>query len=175
MSKVLVVVYSYTGTSRRVAELLRSQQGWPLADITDVVPRTGRFAGLRCVLDSLLRRRPAIEYQGPFLKDFDTIVLVSPIWARRLAGPMRSFVARRRDHLPEFAVISVMGGSGAPNAVAEIGRLTGRSPLLATAFTTQEVDDGSFAARLQAFGTALHKAKEPQAAVRPVTLSPQSA
>ena len=175
MSKVLVVVYSYTGASRRVAELLRGQQGWPIADITDAVPRHGPFSGLRCVLDSLLRRRPAIRYEGPFLQDFGTVVLVAPIWARRLAGPMRSFLASRHDHLRDVALISVMGGSGAPNAVAEVGRLLGRSPLLSTAFTTAEVDDGSFATRLQAFGTALRDARKSSEVVRPVTLSPQSA
>ena len=105
-------------------------------------------------------------------------VLVSPIWAQRLAGPMRSFVARRRDHLPDVAVVSVMGGRGAPNAVAEIGRIIGRAPFLSTAFTTQEVDDLSFALRLRALGTtlgtALGSSKQSQAVVRPAVLSPQT-
>jgi hypothetical protein len=70
--------------------------------------------------DSLFRRCPEIRYDGPLPRNFDAVVLVSPIWALRLAGPMRSFAARRRDHLPDVAVISVMGGRGAPNAVAEI-------------------------------------------------------
>ena len=30
-------------------------------------------------------------------EDFRTVVLVAPIWMYRLAGPMRSFVARERD------------------------------------------------------------------------------
>lgn len=46
----------------------------------------------RRVLDSLLRRRPGIRYQGPDPADFRAVVLVSPIWMYRLAGPMRSFV-----------------------------------------------------------------------------------
>lgn len=174
MSGILVVVYSYTGTSRRVADLLCSQHGWCMAEIAEVRPRSGALGTLRCVLDSLLRRQPAIRYDGPTPKDFDTVVLVSPIWALQLAGPMRSFVARRRDHLPEVAVLSVMGGEGAPNAVAEIARLIGRVPVLSAAVTMREVDDGSCATRLQAFGTALNSANDPKAAVRPVTLSPQA-
>jgi len=175
MSKVLVVAYSYTGTSRRVAQLLCRQQGWRLAEIAEVRPRSGASGTLRCLLDSLFRRGPAIRYDGPLPREFDAVVLVSPIWGLRLAGPMRSFVARRRDHLPDVALVSVMGGRSAANAVAEIGRLLGRAPLLSTSFTMQEVDDGSFAGRLQAFGTALRSAKDSQAVVRPVTLSPQTA
>ena len=43
MNKVLVVVYSYTGTSRRVADLLTSQQGWPVAEIHETHARRGAF------------------------------------------------------------------------------------------------------------------------------------
>ena len=174
MNNVLVIVYSYTGTSRRVAELLCSQQGWPMAQITDARPRSGALGSWRCMLDSFFRRQPAIGYDGSPPSDFDAVVLVSPIWMLQLAGPMRSFVARQRDRLPDVAVLSVMGGQGAPNAVAEIGKLLGRSPVLSSAVTMREVDDGSCAARLQAFGTAIANAEDSHAVVRPVTLSPQS-
>lgn len=107
-------------------------------------------------------------------QDFDVVVLVSPIWGLQLAGPMRSFATQMRDHLPDVAVVSVMGGRGGPNAVAEIGRIIGRAPIFSTSFTMREVDDGSFAARLQAFGTAVRGMEDSQATVRPVTLSPQA-
>lgn len=87
---------------------------------------------------------------------------------------MRSFVARQRARLPDVAVLSVMGGQGAPNAAAEIGRILGRAPILSSSVTMREVDDGSCATRLQAFGTAVREAEGSQAVVRPVTLSPQS-
>jgi len=174
MSNILVVVYSHTGTSRRVAEFLCSQQGWQMGEIVDARPRSGVFGTLRCLAESLFRLRPDIHYNGPLPRDFDAVVLVSPIWALQLAGPMRSFVARRRDHLPRVAVVSVMGGQGAPNAEAEVAKLTGRSPLLSTALTMREVDDGSFAPRLQAFGAAVKSATSSTCAVRPVTLSPQA-
>jgi hypothetical protein len=174
VSKVLVVVYSYTGTSRRVANLLCSQHDWCMAEITEVHPRSGAFGTLRCLLDSQFRRRPAIRYDGPAPADFDVAVLVSPIWALRLAGPMRTFVAMLRDRLPDIAVVSVMGGEGAPNAAAEIARICGRAPIMSTALTAREVDDGSCAARLQAFGTAVRSAKDSKDVVRPADLSPQA-
>ncbi len=176
MSKVLVVVYSYTGTGRRLAQLLCSVQGWSLGEIVETRPRSGGAAGnWRCLFDSWLRRRPAIRYMGAPPQEFDAVVLVSPIWIYRLAGPMRSFVTQYRESLPDVAVCSVMGGRGAPNAVAEIGSILGRSPMLSTAFTAREVDDGSCAARLQAFGNAVQAAEESQLVMRAATWSPQAA
>lgn len=175
MNKILVVAYSYTGTSLRLAQWLCGLRGWALGHIDEVAPRHGAAGTLSCVVDSLLRRRPEIEYVGPPPGDFDTVVLVSPIWAYRLAGPMRSFVARYEQQLPDIAVISVMGGKGAPNAVAEIGALAGRSPLLSTAFTQREVEDGRCAPRLQAFADALLKAKDEPSGPRPAEWSPRTA
>ena len=84
-------------------------------------------------------------------------MLIAPIWVYQLASPMRSFVAQFAKQLPDIAVISVMGGRGAPNAVAEIRALAHRAPLLSTSFTTREVEDGRCLPRLHAFAEALVK------------------
>jgi len=155
MDSILVVCYSYTGTARRLAQLLCSHHGWPLGEIVEEHPRAGATGTLRCVLDSLLRRHPAVRYEGPDPQDFHTVVLVSPVWMYRLAGPMRSFVAAQREALRRVAVIFTMGSGGASNAVAEIAHVLGRAPILVRAFTSQEVEVGSGTARLLDFGDEL--------------------
>lgn len=177
MSKILVVAYSWTGTCSRLAKLLSHQQpGWQLGKIVLEQPRKGRAGYWRCVFDSVLRRRPAIRYEGPSPRQFDAVVLVSPIWAFSLAGPMRSFVTTRRDHLPDVAVISVMGGAGAANAVHEVERLIGRSAVMSAAFTMQEVREGAAGTRLRTFGDALRSAEDARLeAATDKGLSPQAA
>lgn len=155
MDSILVVCYSYSGTTRRLAQLLCSHHGWPLGEILDERPRAGAAGTWRCVLDSLLKRHPLVRYQGPDPEDFHTVVLMSPIWVYRLAGPMRSFIATHRDVLRRVAVISTMGSAGASNAVQEISHVLGRPPILADAYTTRETEDGSGIARLDAFGDRL--------------------
>ncbi|MES3000105.1 MAG: flavodoxin [Pseudomonadota bacterium] len=161
MDNVLVVAYSNTGQSLRLARLLCSHTGWPLATIADEKPRAGAAGTLRCMLDSLLRRKPAIRYEGPDPADFRTVVLVSPIWMRRLSGPMRSFVAGRCASLRRVAVISTMNSAGAENAVAEIGGMTACAPYLGSAslvhavFTSREIDNGDFGGRLEEFARQL--------------------
>lgn len=155
MDTILVVCYSYTGTARRLAQLLCSHHGWPLGEVIEEQPRTGAGGTLRCVLDSLLRRHPAVRYEGPDPQDFHTVVLVSPVWMYRLAGPMRSFVAAHREALRRVAVVFTMGSGGASNAVAEIARVLGHAPILVGAFTSYEVEVGSGTARLLAFGDEL--------------------
>lgn len=151
MDSILVVCYSHSGVSRRAARLLCSHHGWPLGEISE--PKSRGMA--RCVLDSLLRRRPEIRYQGPDPADFRTVVLVSPIWMYRLAGPMRSFVVDHKAGLGRVAAIATMNSGGASNAFGEIARLLGHRLVDAAAFTAREIEDGSGTARLLAFGDAL--------------------
>jgi hypothetical protein len=155
MDSILVVCYSSTGTSRRLAQLLCSHHGWPLGEVLEQHPRVGAVGTLRCVLDSLLRRHPAVRYEGPDPENFRTVVLLSPIWMYRLAGPMRSFVAARREALRRVALIFTMGSGGASNAVAEVAHTLGHAPVLVGAFTSREVEDGSGTTRLLALGDEL--------------------
>lgn len=155
MDSMLVVYYSYTGVSRRAAELLASHHGWPLGEIRDVHPRAGATGTVRCVLDSLFSRRPAILYVGPEPGDFRTVVIVSPIWSYRLAGPMRSFIAEHASSIHRVAQVTTMNHGGASNAVGEVARLLRRPPVRTAAFTSREIEDGSGTDRLIRFGDAL--------------------
>lgn len=175
MDRVLVVFYSYTGVGRQLAELLCAQLGWERGEILETRSRAGLTGTLRCVADTLLHRRPAIRYEGPDPAGCDAVVLVSPVWSYGLAGPMRSFVTRYAAGLKRYAVISTMGTAGAANAFAEIERLLGHAPLIATAFTGREVEDGSCAIRLQAFGRALQQSTGAAAARTGDTWSPRVA
>jgi hypothetical protein len=153
MDSILVVNYSYSGVSRRAAQLLASHHGWPLGTIEDRQPRVGARGTWRCVLDSLLDRRPRIRYSGPVPEEFRTVVLVTPIWMYRLAGPMRSFLHEHR--LRRVAVVVTMGSAGASNAFAEVRLLTGKNPIETLALTAREVETGSGTTRLIEFGDRL--------------------
>jgi hypothetical protein len=156
MDAILVVCYSHTGTARRLAQLLCSHHGWPLGEVVEERPRAGDAAGtLRCMLDSLLRRHPAVRYEGPDPESFHTVVLLSPVWMYRLAGPMRSFVVEHQAALRRVALIFTMNFGGASNAVAEVAHTLGHAPILVAAFTSQEVETGSGTSRLLAFGDEL--------------------
>lgn len=174
MSKILVVTYSLTGTGARLTELLCRSRDWASAQVLDRRPRK-TWVTLRCAIESFFRLKPSILYKGPDPADFDVVVLVAPIWLRRLASPMRSFVATHGQRLRSVVVIAVMGGKGGQNAAAEIGGMLDRAPLMSATFTMREVDDGSYAARLLSLAAALDESTAAVGGLRPFVLSPETA
>lgn len=154
--KVLAISYSYTGTCRKLRQALSARLGWAEGEIADHAPGRGKW---RCVLDSLLRRKPRICYAGPAPGAFDVVVLIAPIWLQKLAAPMRTFV-KEHSGLPRVALVSVMGGQGASQALEEFTQLTGKAPTVFASFTQREVDDGSFAQRVEVLGRDIESARE---------------
>lgn len=77
------------GVPPQILGVDQQQQSWPVGAVLELRPRAGAWGTLRCVLDSLLRRRPSVRYLGPPIEEFDSVILVAPIWLGRLAGPMR--------------------------------------------------------------------------------------
>jgi flavodoxin len=162
MSEILVISYSNTGTSRRLAQMLCKQQGWPMAEISEIQPRCGFSGQLSCLLDSWMRRRPPICYSGPPPNEYDAVVLVAPVWSWRLAGPVRSFLKLMNEQLPDLAMISVTQSFRTFDVISELNSLIGYFPVLSTTFTPDEINDESCLARLKIFGKATEAAEHSQ-------------
>jgi hypothetical protein len=137
----LVVFYSLTGKSRQVAEKLASALPADLAEIVEEKPRgfTG-LAMIRCLTDSLLRRKPAIKPMAKHAGVYDRVTLVCPIWAARIAGPARSWLAVEGPDAPVLALSLQLGGGPHGSVFDEIAALTGKSPE-----KVLEVVEGDFA------------------------------
>jgi flavodoxin len=143
MDRILIVFYSYSGVSRRAANFLASHRGWALGEITEERPRSGAWGGVRCVIDSLLHRRPRIRYEGPNPADYATVVIVSPLWMGQMAAPMRSFLSQNAIRVRRVAQIPTMNASGASNAEREAAHLLHRTPVYTASFYSHDIEDGS--------------------------------
>lgn len=128
MSRTGIVFYSRSGTGRTVAERLATVSGWPAWEVRDAEARSGLSGDLRCVVDSLFKRSPAYRYDGPELDVLDHVVLVTPVWLRSLAAPMRAFLRAEGSLLPAYSVICVMSGVGGFRAVDDIATLADKKP-----------------------------------------------
>jgi hypothetical protein len=126
----LVVCYSLSGKSRQVAERLAAVLGADLAEIVEETPRDYAFRGIaRCVLDSTLRRRPAIRPMSHRVAAYDRTILACPVWLGRLAGPARTWLAAEgRDATAIGLALQSGGGVAYGGAIGEFQRLTGRPP-----------------------------------------------
>ena len=151
MNDILLVCYSRTGNTRLVADELARLTGWPLGLIHDAKPRAGASGDWRCMLDAWLRSRPDYRYEGPPLEDYEHIVLLTPVWMKGLAAPLRTFLDDHDLSHKRVSVICTQGGRGGFNAVEEIAALTRQVPSPVQILLQSEVLGGLSPQRLEDF------------------------
>ena len=89
----LVVFYSLSGKSRLVAEWLAAGLKADMAEIVEAAPRDFEARGIvKCLIDSYLRRKPAIRPMAKRAQSYDRVILACPVWAARIAGPARTWL-----------------------------------------------------------------------------------
>ena len=149
-SRILVVSFSRTGSTARVAAHLAKSLGGDLDTIEEVSSRRGLGGYVRSLLESLAKGLPAIRTRcDP--RDYDLVVLGSPVWAGTMASPVRAYLHQHREALAKTAFFAVMGGRGGDDTVQEMQLACGVTDRPTCVFTQDEVQHDRHRARCDEF------------------------
>ncbi|OGA98435.1 MAG: hypothetical protein A3E25_18685 [Burkholderiales bacterium RIFCSPHIGHO2_12_FULL_69_20] len=144
MKRILVVCYSRTGRTRRVAEAIALQCDADLDGIKDRVPRQGQLGYLRSALQALLHTTPWIQPARRPVGDYSLVIIGTPVWGWNMASPVRSYLSRYADRCRRVAFFCTCGGAGADKVLADLQRLSGKRALATLALPRQVIDHGQF-------------------------------
>lgn len=122
-AKTLVAYYSMTGHTRRIANEVSDVTGAELEEIREPRPRHGFTGVVRALFDGVARRTPPILGAGHDPADYDLLVIGGPVWAGRMAAPVRTFAKRYGASAPHVAFFCTEGGRGAESAFADLEKL----------------------------------------------------
>jgi flavodoxin len=89
--RTLVVYYSNTGNTRRMAELLAAELQADLAEVTSQRYLTW-YGPLAMAWDIFFRHHPPVTIVAPPHATYDTVVIGGPVWAARAAPPILALV-----------------------------------------------------------------------------------
>jgi flavodoxin len=119
MPKVLIVFYSRTGTTGRLAAALAQRLDADVAEIRCTRYGHGFFGFLRAAYDSLRGNMPQVETSQRVTSNYDLVLLGSPIWTSRPAVPLRAFLAGAPDLPGRIGLFLTYGGQSPETAIRE--------------------------------------------------------
>jgi hypothetical protein len=157
----LVVFYSLSGKSRQIATEIARVLGADLAPIIEMRPRPWPGSTLRSLLDSLLRRMPAIRPTGVDVPRYARVILAAPVWAGRIAGPARTWLAGEGKGAKGLGLAVQFGGWRAEGAVAEVTALAGHTPAVLLMTSENDFVRGTAIPAARAFAAGLKPAAVP--------------
>lgn len=123
--KALVVYYSRTGTTRRVAESLSSELICDLEPINDAEDRSGIIGYMRSAWEAMRKKTPAIHEPGHDPSEFDLVVIGTAVWVQAPASPVRTYLKRYSEMIDNIAYFCTYGGKGAKSAFGKMTEMGG--------------------------------------------------
>jgi len=155
MKGTLVVYFSRTGYTRRVAEEIARAAGADCEGIRERSGRSGLFGYWRSAREAL--RGTAIEIEPGSLnpRDYALVVLGTPVWASNVSSPLRAYITKHRRDFARVALFCTQGGSGAQKVLTKMAALCDQTPVATAFFSDPEIDRGLHAGKRDAFVGAL--------------------
>ncbi len=149
--KTLVVYYSKTGNTRRIAEKIANILKADSDEITDRKKRTGIIGFMGGGRDAMKGNLTEISCKkNP--ENYDLIIAGTPIWASTLTPAVRTYLHSNRDKINKIAFFCT-GGGQVGKTFRDMEKLSKR-PLAALSINDKSIDSSddkikSFCERLK--------------------------
>lgn len=149
---IRILCHSHTGNTRAACRVLAGKLNAEMDEITAPAPNPGILSTALLIARSLLSRGPAVRVPARDWAAADLVILGAPVWAGRLALPMRQWLETGPALPAKVALVVTSGGPDLPEAVTEeFRRATGRAPLALLHLSDADRAEGTDAAKLAAF------------------------
>lgn len=145
--KVLVVYYSRTGTTKKVAEAMAKQCNADIDEIIDLKNRKGPLNYLIAGKDAGMRNLTKIKTKKKPSR-YSLVIIGTPIWNWKMAPAVRTYLTKNK--FKKIAFFCTMGKNGDRKTFIEMGELN-KKPEDTIAFTTKEVNEKLFEQRMELF------------------------
>ncbi|MEM3648678.1 MAG: flavodoxin [Thermoproteota archaeon] len=152
--KQLVVYYSRTGTTRRVAQAIAEVLKCDVEEIRDLKNRAGVLGWLSSGMDATLKRLTKIEKPEKPPELYEVVVIGTPVWNSTVSTPVRTYIMEYKNRFKRVAFFCTQYGSQS-NALKEMEALCGRKPVATLMLRRSRVETGEYADAVRQFCTQI--------------------
>ena len=114
----LVVFYSRTGNSKFVAEKVASELSADTEEVVDLKNRRGLFGFIKAGYDATRGKETKIEKTQKSPRDYDLIVVGTPVWNSRLTPAIRTYLKENDLSQKRVALFSTDEGGGSKKTLS---------------------------------------------------------
>lgn len=151
--KILIVYYSRTHTTQKVAETMHMLLGGQ-ADIEELVDLTSRIGGpgyLRGGRDVIFKRQTRIEPAQHNPQEYDLIIIGTPVWVGSMSLAINEYLKQFPRYLKQVAFFTTQGDPQRQRVFDDLRRATRKEPVAELMLTTDEVVQNRYREKLDDF------------------------
>lgn len=160
-SNTLVVYYSRTGATAKVAQALAQATGADVEVLADTVDRRGPIGFLRSLYDAARHRGTALAPLKADPIEYDLVIVGTPDWGASVAAPVRTFLKTFSPRLKRVAFFITDGVKDHAAVFRDMTTLTGHEPVATLEVLHDDALAGRFGPQVTAFVRALPPPETP--------------
>jgi hypothetical protein len=170
--KILVVYFSSSGNTARVARDIAKRAGADLESLRDFDRETplGFMGYVKAALDAIRGRPAKIASVACDPRNYALVIVGTPVWAGHMTPAVRAYLERYKDELARVAFFVTSGNTSASKIVVPMEGIVGHKAEAFVGFDAEDLKDPRVCSdRAAAFLLALRQA--PGAPAGPVAVS----
>lgn len=153
--KTLVVYYTRTGITEKVAKAINDELGGNLEEIVETKDRSGIPAYMLSALEALFKKQAKIEQVNHKPEEFDLVIIGTPVWAHNIATPVRAYLEQYKKGFKATAFFVTCDSSGASKVLRDMDRLTEEKSRSLLEIKKTDLTTGMFQEKVRQFAKEL--------------------
>jgi flavodoxin len=149
--KALVVYYSRTGMTKKVALKLATELKADIEEVIDTNKRAGALGYLMAGRDAMQKKLAQIEPLRYNPANYDLVVVGTPTWAYAMACAVRTYLTDHHGEMKQVAFFATHGSDGGDKAIKQMVDLTGLEPRAELLLTSKEAARDNYSEKLRGF------------------------
>lgn len=139
--KTLIVYYSRTQQTKKIAEAIQKNLDCDIEEISVGEKYNGVIGYIKGGFDASAKRVCEINKITKNPKDYDLVIIGTPVWASTMATPIYSYLKEYGGQIKSLASFCTCGGSGYEKTFKNITKITGTTPIATMYLTKKEIEN----------------------------------
>ncbi|HOJ31549.1 MAG TPA: flavodoxin [bacterium] len=149
--KFLVIFYSRTGTTKKIAREIANALSCDIEEIIDKKDRSGVRGFMSGGRDAMKRELTEINDIEQDPSDYDVIVIGTPVWASNMTPAIRTYISKYKEKFKNVAFFCTTGGTGIEKTLIEMEVLCGKKPVATVSLTVRQIKNSTYQSFLNKF------------------------
>ena len=141
--KILVIYYSRSGNTKKVAEDIAKKLGADIEQLVDKKDRSGAIGYLIAGKDAMNENLTELEPVTHDPSRYDITIIGTPIWSWDMTPAVRTYILAHKSSFKDVAFFTTAGGTKPDKIVKKMETLSGKPSKAYTGFFESDLDEKS--------------------------------
>jgi flavodoxin len=155
--KSLVVYYSRTGNTKKVAEEIACSLHCDIEELIDEKKRKGFLGYMRSGREAMRKENITLGELKNQPKKYDLVIIGTPIWAFTMSSPIRTFLEQYKADLPKVAFFSTSDSTPGEKTFSHMQEVCGKQPTNTLSVTKKDLTTDIYKEQIKQFINKLQK------------------